>query len=117
MGEVPEVVGLTRGWFGFNLHWQEQFQCVFSQNWLMDHTPVLFKPSHLQFDASSKRGDLVPIWVRLPGLSMHYWSEEHFCSIGNILGAYLEVDMSFKETKLLRVAHILVKINIRQGLA
>lgn len=55
-------------------------------------------------------------WVKLMGLPMHYWSKEHFWSIRNILGTFFEEDLSLKETNLLRVACILVNINIRQGL-
>ena len=61
--------------------------------------------------------DHVPIWVRLLGLPMHYWSEEHFKNIGNILGMFLEAYLSFKEIKMIRVSRSLVNINIRQGLA
>ena len=60
--------------------------------------------------------DVVPIWVRLLGLPMQYWSEDHFTSIENILGTFLEADMYFKITKLHRVARILVNINVREGL-
>ena len=55
-------------------------------------------------------------WVRLLRLPMHYQSKEHFWSIRNILGTFFEEDLSLKETNLLRVACILVNINIRQGL-
>ena len=58
----------------------------------------------------------MPIWVRLLGLPRQYWTEEHFTCIGNILGTFLEVDLSFKITKLRRVAQILVNINVRESL-
>ena len=61
--------------------------------------------------------NLVSIWVRMSRMSMHYWYEEHFINIGNIIGTFIVVYLSFKETKLLRVARILVNINIREGLA
>ena len=59
---------------------------------------------------------IVPLWVRLLGLPLHYCTEEHFINIGNILWSFLEADLSFKEMKMKRVARILVSINIREGL-
>ena len=56
------------------------------------------------------------IWVRLPGLSLPFWFEECFAHIGNLIGTYLEVDTTYKVTKLKRVARIMVNINIRKGL-
>ena len=58
----------------------------------------------------------MPIWVRLPDLPRQYWFKENFTCIGNILRSFLEADMSFKVTKLRRVARILVNINVREGL-
>ena len=68
------------------------------------------------FDASRERGDVVPTWVRLPSLSLPFWTLEHFIRIGNLLGTFLEADFSFNSTGLKRVVRILVSINIRIGL-
>jgi hypothetical protein len=62
------------------------------------------------------RIDEEPIWVRLPGLPMQFWNTHRFAAIGNLLGSYLEVDMSFEDTGYMTVARILVKINLRKGL-
>ena len=112
LGEVLEVEGLTCGCYAFNFKQQEHVQWVLDRNWSLDHTLVLLKPWISSFDASRERVDVVPLWVQLPGLPRQYCSEDHFTNIGNILGSYLEVDMSFKTSKLQRVARILVNINI-----
>ena len=77
---------------------------------------MMLKPWTPNFDASRERVDVVPIWVRLPALPRQYWTEEHLSSIGNILGTFLEADLSFKVMKLRRVARILVNLNVREGL-
>ena len=41
----------------------------------------------------------------------------HFRRIGDIIGTFLEADLSFRETKEKKVARILVNINLRDGLA
>ena len=66
----------------------------------MEQYLVLLKMWNPTFDASHERVDVIPIWIRLPSLPRQYWSEEHFISIGNILGTFLEADMSFKVTKI-----------------
>ena len=78
---------------------------------------MLLKPWHPLFDASRERVNSVPLWVRLPGLPLHYWTEEHLRGIGNTIGDFLEADLSFFKTNHRRVARILVMINIRDGLA
>lgn len=85
-------------------------------NWSMEHSPMLLKRWHPLFDGSRERVDLVPIWVRLPRLPLPFWTEEHFSKIENLLGSFLEADLSFKVTKLKRVAKIVVNITIREGL-
>ena len=60
--------------------------------------------------------DLVPIWVRLLRFPLPFWFEEHFIHIGNLLGSFFEADTSFMQTKVKRVARILVNINTRNGL-
>ena len=61
--------------------------------------------------------DVLPIWVRLPALPLHFWDMYRFKRIGDILGTFLEADLSFVETKVKKVARILVNINLREGLA
>ena len=61
--------------------------------------------------------DVVPVWVKLPALPLHFWDLYHFRRIGDILGTFLEADLSFLETKEKKVARILVNLNIREGLA
>ena len=116
LGVIRELEGLTRGWFALNFTQQEHVNWVLARNWSIDQCLVLLKLWTPNFDASRERVDEVPIWVRLPGLPRQYWSKEHFICIGNILGTFLEVDLSFKVTKLHRVAQILVNINVREGL-
>ena len=59
--------------------------------------------------------DVLPIWVRFPALPLHFWDMYHFKRIGDILGN--EAELSFVETKVMKVARILVNINLREGLA
>ena len=116
LGEVPELEGPIRGWFALNFSQPDHVKWVLDRNWSFDQNPVLLKPWIPSFDASRERVDLMPIWVRLPGLPLPFSCEEHFAHIGNMLGSFLEADTSYKVSKSKRVARILVNINIKNGL-
>jgi len=116
LGYVPEVVELCRNWVAFYFHSEEQAQLILRQNWSIDGSPMLIKPWSPLFDASRERVDIIPIWVRLPALPLQFWEEEHFQSIGNLLGEFLESDKSYLDSKQRKMARILVKINVREGL-
>ena len=103
LGVIPELEGLTRGLFAFNFTQQEHVNWVLVRNWAIEQCLVLLKTWTPTFDASRERVDEVPIWVWLSGLPRQYWSEEHFICIGNILGTFLEADLSYKIMKLRRV--------------
>jgi len=117
IGSVPVVEILNRGWFAFNFKGEEELKRILNSNWHLNRVPVLMKRWHPLFDASRERVEESPIWVRLPALPLHYWEPFHFRNIGNILGTFLEADLSYLETFDKRVARILVSINLREGLA
>lgn len=117
LGYAPVVDLLTQGWFVVNFSNEADLWKILNRSWSLDHSPVLLKPWHPMFDASRERVDTIPIWVRLPVLPLHFWSELHLRRIGNILGTFLEADLSFLESHVKQVARILVNINIREGLS
>ena len=69
------------------------------------------------FDPRIERYDSMPIWVKLPNLPFEYWSLDFFKLIGNTLGTFLEVDLSFLESGVCCLGKVLVLIDLRNGLA
>eukprot|EP01018_Ginkgo_biloba_P004985 Gb_28741 [translate_table: standard] len=69
------------------------------------------------FNARRKRTNSVPIWVKLPGLLLDFWSLDIFKEIGNTLGTFLEAEQGFVDSNSLSVARILVSLDLREGLA
>ena len=61
--------------------------------------------------------DSLPIWVKLPNLPFELRSVEFFKLIGNALGTYLEVDLSFLESGVCCFRKVLVLLDLRNGLA
>jgi len=117
LGYTFGVEMLNRGWFALNFQREEELRWVLNKSWHLDHSPVLLKQWHPLFDASRERVDVIPIWVRMPALPLHFWELYHFKRIGDILGSFLEADFTYLETHERKVARILVNINIREGLA
>ena len=72
LGYSPVVVMLNRGWFAFNFFKEEDLRRVLNKNWHLNHSPMLLKPWHPLFDASRERVDVIPIWVRMPALPLHF---------------------------------------------
>ena len=95
LGYAPMVDMLNRGWFAVNLEKEGDLSWIQSKCWHIDHSTVLLKPWSPLFDASKERVDVVPVWVRLPALPLHFWDLYHFRRIGDMLGTFLEADLSF----------------------
>jgi hypothetical protein len=116
ISKMPHIRLLTRGWFAFVFSSSDDVDWVLKKVWSFADTPTILKRWTPTFDAKRERVDEEPIWVRLPGLPMQYWNTHRFAAIGNLLGRYLEADMSFEVTGYMTVARILVQINLRKGL-
>jgi hypothetical protein len=116
LSKMPHIRLLTRGWFAFVFTNSEEVDWVLKKVWCLADTPTILKRWTPAFDAKRERVDEEPIWVRLPGFPMQYWNTHRFAAIGNLLGSFLEADMSFEETGLMTVARILVKIDLKKGL-
>ena len=68
------------------------------------------------FDAETEQLDTIPVWVLLPRLPLEFWNPACHSDIGNELGTFIEVDLSFQQTNIKKVARILVSLNIRTSL-
>jgi len=56
------------------------------------------------------------IWVFLPGLPLHFLSEDIFIHIDNELGTYLDHDFSYTTSNNKSMARVLVHLHTREGL-
>ena len=69
------------------------------------------------FDPRIERYDSMPVCVKLPNLPFELWSLDFFKLIGNTLGLFLEVDLSFLEPGVCFLGRVLVLLDLRKGLA
>jgi hypothetical protein len=70
-----------------------------------------------KFNASSSQLEVTPIWVRVPGLPLSFWTKEIFQEIGSTLGNhYNEVYLSYKQSRPMAMAPILFGLKLLRGL-
>ena len=74
------------------------------------------KPWNPLFDARKEKIDSMLVWVRLLGLPLEYWFCEVFMMIGNSIGQFVEVDMTFTETRLMVVVHVFMNLDLKEDL-
>lgn len=79
-------------------------------------TPVPLKHWLALFDPDKEKLGAGPIWVRLPGLPLQFWSEDVLGGIGDDLGVYLDHDKSYIESGNVAIAKILVHLDTKEGL-
>lgn len=116
LAKIVEVDILFCGWFMHNFKSKKAITWVLNKNWNIDSSPVMLKRWNPLFDAQRERLEIFPLWVKLPGLLSHLWTLDVFCAIKNKLGKFIKANMSFKTSKVKKVAQILVNLDPREGL-
>lgn len=84
--DIPTVQTFVRGWFALRFSRADHTSWVLSSFWHFEKASVLLKRWTPLFDPQLEQIGIGPVWVRLPGLPLQYWSEEIFRRIGNTLG-------------------------------
>ena len=105
-----------RGWFALRFARADHTSWVLSSFWHFEKAPVLLKRWSPLFDSETEKIGVGPVWIRLLGLPLQYWSEDIFRRIGNSLGTYMESDKSYITTGMMAYARILVHLDTRGGL-
>jgi hypothetical protein len=99
----------------FILHAKKDVELVTSQCWKWwGSTPFALKKWTPFFDVRTERMAFIPVWVKLPGLLLDRWSFDVLKAIRNARCTFLDADMSFKMTRSLAIARILVGVDLRE---
>jgi hypothetical protein len=56
----------------------------------------------------------IPVWVHLPHLPLHCWSDDALCCIGNTLGKYM--DGVEPRENMFSYARICVEVDLEKGI-
>jgi hypothetical protein len=68
----------------------------------------------LDFIPENDIPSVVPVWVHLPYLPLHYWNDDMVQSIGNALGKYIY--RAKPRDGMQAYAHICVEVDLKNGL-
>jgi hypothetical protein len=58
-----------------------------------------------------------PVWVRLPNLTLQFYTPSFLSTLGNTLGRFIKSDMDQISKGFITFAHICVEIDLSQGLS
>ena len=83
----------------------------------MAGVPIILQCWAPIFDASHIKTRKEPIWVRLPGFPFELWTPAFFHLLGDHMGEFIDAYYSFKTKGEIVVAHLLVLLDLREGLA
>lgn len=101
---------------------RSEFRREDQTTWVLSHyshiemAPILLKRWSPLFEPKREQLGAGPIWVKLSGLPLHFWSKDVFMRIGNALGIYLDFDKSYESTGNKSMARILAYLDIIEGL-
>ncbi|XP_062075202.1 uncharacterized protein LOC133779231 [Humulus lupulus] len=76
-----------------------------------DRKPVVVRPWTTELD-HLKLVKSVPVWVRLPGLSLQYWGSKCLSALVSTIGNPILVDKVTKDRSMMQFARVLVEIEI-----
>lgn len=116
LSEPPRLQSFVRGWFALRFKCLAHTNWVLSTIWHIDQAPVLLRRWTPLFDPELERAGARPIWVRLPSLLVHFWTEQIFKQIGDAMGKFLTYDDSFISTGKMAFARILIYLDLTNGL-
>jgi len=114
--DIPVVQTFVRGWFALRFARADHTNWVLSSFWHFEHAPVLLKRWTPIFDPATEQIGIGPVWIRLPGLPLQFWSEDIFRRIGNAIGVYMDYDKSYLHTGMMAYARLLINLDTRGGL-
>lgn len=112
---LPMVTKLVRGWFLVLLESKQEADTLLQKNWTMAGVPIILRRWTPLFDASQMKLGKEPIWVRLLGLPYELWTPTFFRLFEDYIGEFMDADYSYKHTRDMAMARILVLIDLREG--
>lgn len=81
-----------------------------------DKKPVVVKAWTPNLDSAKSKINSVPVWVKLHGLDIKYWSASGLSTIGSLIGVTIMGDMNTQKKTCINFARILVEVQIKHKL-
>jgi hypothetical protein len=92
MGYVLEIIFLSHGWFGLLFNSPKDAKPILDSLWAINGCSLILKRWRVSFDLAMDYFRLHHLWVLLPSLPLHYWTEKSLAAIGNELRRFIYLD-------------------------
>lgn len=103
---------LVKGWMIWILRSKAIVDKILQVRWQWGSQSLFLKKWHLEFGANSTHMENYLIWVRLPSLHLILWPDEVFSEIGNALGFFYNTNNSYRDTRNMEMAKMLVGLDL-----
>ena len=103
-----------QGFFVFIFEKKEDRDLIFRNGpYFMGSRGMYLNKWDLFFDPEKDIASSVPVWVKLPHLPLHCWSDEDLKAIGNTLGKH--IDKSEPKHPMFSCARICIEVDLEKG--
>jgi hypothetical protein len=116
LGYYPDLLTLSRGWFGFVFKNPEDTVLILERLWVFEGSSLMLKCWRVRFDPISEYFSFRHLWVLLPGLTLQLWNAKALEAIGNELGRFIKVDEIYLQSPDKIMAKVLVEVDLHPGL-
>lgn len=115
-GEI-KICLLNSGVFVFVFTSEEIRTKVLEQGpWSFENKPVILKPWKPGVVLTNEGIESIPIWIRMPGLNLHFWSAHMLSKIASAVGIPLFTDRMTETMEIMAYARVCVEISAEQTL-
>jgi hypothetical protein len=115
LGYSPELVTLTRGWFGFIFKSPEDTMKVLEKTWVINGGSLMLKRWRVSFDSTNDYFQRCHLWVLLPVFHYNFGMPNALTAIG--MSLIVSLWWMRKPSKgLIKIGKVLVEIDIHRGL-
>lgn len=91
--DIDKVGTVAKGVFLVRLKSQEALTVACDSNGILfDKKPFIVKPLTKNVSYEKESITSIPIWVKFPGLSMHYWGARSLNLIAGMLGRVIRIE-------------------------
>lgn len=102
-----------KGYFIVRFNTEQERDNIINQGpWFWGSAGLFLTPWFPNFDANKVKVSMMPVWVRLHGLPLHFWHHKVLAAIGDSLGKFLKMDEDRAIRGIFTFARICVEVDL-----
>jgi len=112
----PRVVVLLNGWWIFHFLLVADCEVSSRSSWMIGRGSLVLSGWHVDFNPERDPINIRHLWMMLSGLPLQFLCKETLQDVANLAGKYIYLNESSLTSGDLRVAYVLVEVDLRSGL-